>query len=100
MIIRYIRDKNNRLKGCVVRLDNGRLGYSLCHPNDQKKNSKKLAREIAIGRASKTVINLYDKGMNYKQRDDYSIYQKCTPVSKLPEMVIPYLKELQNDELS
>ena len=50
MEVRYIH-KKNYIKGCVVILDDGRIGYSLCHPNDKKKSTKKLAREIAISRA-------------------------------------------------
>lgn len=49
-IIRYYR-KNGRPKGCVVAIDAGKVGWSFCHNGDVF--SKKMAREIAFGRAFK-----------------------------------------------
>ena len=46
----YLRD-GTRPFGAVARLEDGRLGWSLCGPNDQFR--KALARRIALGRAEK-----------------------------------------------
>ena len=49
MIIRYLRDKDGRPHGCVIRTDDGRIGWSLCMKKDTF--VKKLGRKIAQGRA-------------------------------------------------
>jgi hypothetical protein len=56
MITKYIRTKKGQMKGCIVLNEEGRIGYSLCHPKDKNKNSKKLARQIAIKRIEKRNI--------------------------------------------
>lgn len=48
MLIKYVRDFERRPFACVVATENG-IGYSVCH--DRDRFNKKLAREIAIGRA-------------------------------------------------
>ena len=53
MLTRYLYTANRQLVGCVVRTDEGRLGYSAVHPKDRRKLSRKLARTIALGRAEK-----------------------------------------------
>ena len=94
MITRYIRDKKGKLKGCVVRTDDNNLGYSLCHPLDKNKNSKKMARKIAIDRARKTKIETSRVGSAnrlYLTRDRKSRI--------VPRMIEPYLKELMEIDL-
>ena len=92
MITRYIRDKKGKLKGCVVRTDEDNFGYSLCHHLDKMKNSKKMARKIAIDRAGKTKIETSRVGSEnrlYLTRDRKS--------RMVPHIVVPYLKKLMED---
>ncbi len=93
MITRYIRDKKGKLKGCVVRTDEDNFGYSLCHHFDKMKNSKKLARKIAIDRANRTKIEITTVGSENRlclTRDRKS--------RMVPRTVEPYLKKLMEDE--
>lgn len=59
MKIYYLRDdpkegqKKGGLRGCVVVLSKEQIGYSVCHPKDRSKCSKRLARHIALERAKK-----------------------------------------------
>ncbi len=92
MITKYIRDKKGKLKGCVVRTDENNFGYSLCHHLDQMKNSKKMARKIAIDRAGKTKIKTLKVGSKnclFLTRDRKSRI--------VPHIVEPYLKKLMED---
>lgn len=91
MIIRYIRNKKGELKGCVVRTDEGRLGYSLCHELDRLKNTKKLTRQIALDRAEKIMIH---QDINYTNVL-YSVRNGRTRFA-VPHTVTPYLKELMD----
>jgi hypothetical protein len=50
MIIRYYRKKGVP-KGCIVALEDGKIGWSFCCKKDVF--TKKMAREIALGRAFK-----------------------------------------------
>lgn len=56
MKVWYLRAEDGSLRGCVLRREDGRYGYSLIHPNDRRKASKKLARTIAEGRAEKVRV--------------------------------------------
>lgn len=57
----YIRKKGYGIKGCVAKIryaedEEWIYGWSLCHPLDMKKSTKKLARTIAIGRALRSPL--------------------------------------------
>ncbi len=100
MITRYIRDKKGRLKGCVVRTDDDNFGYSLCHPLDRNKNSKKMARKIAIGRAMKTKPEISLKGKTGRKKDIlYLIRNTNGKYRGVPHTVRPYLKELMEIDI-
>lgn len=49
MTIRYLRDKSSKPIGCVVAIEDNRMGWSLCCKKDVF--TKKMARKIAFGRA-------------------------------------------------
>lgn len=52
MLVQYIRNPvNNAPYGAVVAIGPGEVGWSLCHRKDRF--SKKIAVEIAAGRAAK-----------------------------------------------
>lgn len=91
MLIRYIRDKKGELKGCVVRTDEGRLGYSLCHKLDKLKNTKKMTRQIAIDRAAKIEI----RQVNTDPAPVLISFRHEEKLRRIiPHTVQPYLKEL------
>lgn len=54
MIVQYHRNDDRSLKGIVVALDNGIIGWSLCNRRDKFNKEKGL--EIAIRRAEKSSI--------------------------------------------
>ncbi len=97
ILTKYIRDKKGRLKGCVVLTDEDNFGYSLCHPLDEKKNNKKLARKIAIGRAEKTTLELPEGTTTF-----YLHRRKSINRTAIPATVIPYLRNIrmEMDKLS
>lgn len=49
MVIKYLRNKDNKPIGCVIVADNGKVGWRLCCKKDTF--TKKMARTIALGRA-------------------------------------------------
>lgn len=59
-VIQYVRDKNGSPRGVLVAVKNGdyvgvqgfKIGYSLCNKKDRF--SKKMALDIAIGRAEES----------------------------------------------
>ena len=81
MLTRYLYTANRQLVGCVVRTDEGRLGYSAVHPRDRRKLTKKLARKIALGRAEKCEV--YDDGVDCWYRDrggaSYTVPARISP---------------------
>ena len=91
MTIRYIyqdRRGSRQLIGCVCRTDDGRLSYSLCHPLDRRKLTKKRVREIALARAEKRTI-FYDdfNELWFSARNGHARMG-------LPHTVLPYLNDL------
>lgn len=50
-LIEYVRDRKGRPFGCVAAVGKDKIGYSICHKEDQF--DKKLGRKIAIERAKK-----------------------------------------------
>ena len=87
MIIRYAYTATRQLVGCVVRTDEGRLGYSAVHPKDRRKLTKKLARTIALGRAEKCDVYENLPGYWHRQRNVHNGAQ-------VPRSVIPHLAAL------
>ena len=70
--IRYVRgmvDCQFRPIGCVTMEEDGRAGYSLCHPADMHKFTKKLARTIAVGRMRLGIVKYTDDGTWYRERN-------------------------------
>lgn len=59
MIMKYIRDKNNRLRGLLIGIADSRgfykIGWSLCHRNDKFDKSKAIF--IAMNNLSKDPIH-------------------------------------------
>lgn len=55
MLVEYVRDDKFRIVGAVVAIGKNAVGWSLCHPNQNKfdRKSKELAVTIASGRAEK-----------------------------------------------
>ncbi len=49
MIIKYLRNKDNKPVGCVIVTDSAKVGWSLCCEKDTF--TKKMAKTIALGRA-------------------------------------------------
>lgn len=47
----YVRGTGNRKIGMVVAVDKGKVGFSLCHNNDEF--NAKQAEQMAVGRATK-----------------------------------------------
>ena len=96
MIIRYVYREHNgskQLTGCVLCTDEGKLGYSVVHPNDRKKTTKALARKIALGRAEKCDIGVDIAGAECwmrARRDNGFFYP-------IPSVVIPYLDALAKE---
>ena len=95
MIIRYIYRECTQLVGCVYCTDEGKLGYSVVHPNDRKKVTKKLARKIALGRAEKCRIQIDDVfGQQserwMKMRGNTSPLLGCI----VPAAIVPHLAAL------
>ena len=104
MIIRYIyregRD-TRQLLGCVVCTDTGRLGYSLCHPLDRRKLTKRRAREIALSRAEKRTVALMPFSLQVAPdrwvSDSWRSYRRSSAQTRLvPLTVWPYLDALRN----
>lgn len=90
---RYLRDKQGRLKGCVVKLADGKLGYSLCHPNDKNKMSKKMARRIAVSRALKCEISRdFATGPFIKRRGNHKAWR----VPRIVERELACLEAVQS----
>lgn len=56
----YIRNSKNQKIGIVVMLENGNIGYSLCTPTNIDIFDKEKGLEIAIGRAEKSPVMLYE----------------------------------------
>ena len=86
MLTRYLYTANRQLVGCVVRTDEGKLGYSAVHPRDRRKLTKKLARKIALGRAEKCKVYEHCFGCWYRYRESL-----CFVV---PRSVVPHLAAL------
>lgn len=90
MVVQYIRDKKGDMKGCVVKTDEGKLGYFLCHKLDKKKTNKKLTRQIAIDRAEKIRIILRGDGSMVSERMNQPMPER----HDIPHTVTTYLKPL------
>ncbi len=97
MITKYNRDKKEKLKGCVVRTDEDNFGYSLCHHLDQVKNSKKMARKIAIDRAGKTKLEIQRFSTITGQKKEWIGLRRNGQWRRVPHTVEPYLKKLMED---
>jgi len=63
-IVKYVRDEDFNLIGCVVAISKDKIGYSMCDPHDQF--NKKIARTIAVNRAK--------SGKNFAQSLDEKAY--------------------------
>lgn len=100
MILRYIYNTDTgskQLVGCVVKTDEGRLGYSAVHPKDRRRMSRKLARTIALGRAEKCEIGLESffeeddkKWLKWRGGD---LWQNAN-VNNIPAAIVPHLAAL------
>ncbi len=73
MLVKYVRD-DGRFIGCVVAIKHDgkiALGFSQCNPKD--KFNKRIARDIAIGRAKNSGLtvpsekyrDLFDEELNF-----------------------------------
>ena len=53
MLVEYVRDESRRIVGAVVATGAGRVGWSLCHPKQNRfdKRNKLIAVMAAAGRA-------------------------------------------------
>jgi len=91
MLLRYVYADHNgskQLVGCVLKTDEGRLGYSAVHPKDRHKLTKKLARTIALGRAEKCEIyGVQPPGDWYRMRAGLNS-------ARVPRTIVPYLAVL------
>ena len=65
----YYRKKNKNLKGVVMAIDHGIIGWSMCDPKDQF--SKHEALRIAFERAKKS-HRLFNEGSDEKLVEYYS----------------------------
>lgn len=86
---KYLRDEHGRIRGCLVKLESGEIGYSLCHPKDRHKTSKKLARQIAIGRAEKCNLRKAED-----EDGNYYVKSRGNHVYVLNDMVSKEIREL------
>lgn len=94
MLTRYVYTANRQLVGCVVRTDEGRLGYSAVHPKDRRKLTKKLARKIALGRAEKCEVYGFPKQTVVGTRMDWYRMRCGRNGSVVPRSVVPHLAAL------
>jgi hypothetical protein len=66
MLVSYVKDNKGHRIGCVVAIEKGMIGYSLCCKRD--KFSKELGLQIATQRAKLNRIN----AIPHSIQDDYN----------------------------
>lgn len=75
-ITRYTRNKKGNRNGCLVaaKMDDGtiRVGFSLCHRNDEF--DKHLGKQKAVGRMNATKNYIHD--LPHSMKDEYERFAK------------------------
>lgn len=82
-LIEYVKDYKGKPIGCVVAVDRGKIGWSVCHTKDNF--NKEMGRKIALDRANKNVLyNRYVSRNSSYDMDSYIDY--LIEKTKKPEM--------------
>lgn len=92
VLIQYKRNNKNELKGVVVSIGRGIVGWSLCHKNDIF--SKEEGRDLAIKRALK-LQHLQSQGLESGNMEAFNSYkEKFT--NRIPQTMESTFEEMSH----